>query len=167
MALCAVALASCGGSPSAARRTGFTYASVPSVSAMMICKPEAVKIINHDLGVQTLAEPVPTWSHHRYTCPYHYVNGTMVLSVQELPSLATTSAYMAALRRTLGDTGAITSAGQGGFTTTDGSAVTRKDNKVLVVDVGALPAMFGHPATTSAEVAQTVTDVILACWRGD
>jgi hypothetical protein len=53
------------------------------------------------------------------------------------------------------------------LTTTNGSVVSRKDNKVLVVDVARLPAQFGHPATSRHDVALTVTDIIFACWRGD
>lgn len=87
--------------------------------------------------------------------------------MKELPTLAATSAYMASIKHRLGDTEALTDVGQGGFETRGGWTVTRKDNKVLVVDVAGLPATFGRPATARWEVAQTVTDLIFACWRGD
>jgi hypothetical protein len=90
----------------------------------------------------------------------------MTLWVQELPTLATTISYMSGLKRTLGDTGAIPNVGQGAFAAANGSAVSRKDNKLLVVEVGKLPARFGSPATARADVAITVADVIFACWRG-
>jgi hypothetical protein len=45
--------------------------------------------------------------------------------------------------------------------------VVRKDWKVLVVDVAALPAQIGQPPTSSGEAAVTVADVILGCWNGD
>jgi len=155
------------GTPSTAVARRYTYASEPSVSAKMICLPRAVVDINHVLGVHTLVQPAPSWVRHRYSCPYRYATGTMVLSVKELPTLASAVGYLSTLRRAMGDAGAIGNAGAGGFSASDGSAVTRKDNKVLVVDVAGLPAMFGRPATTRAEVALTVTDLILACWRGD
>jgi hypothetical protein len=169
-----VALAGCGASPSTAptttttvRTAGFTYGPHPSVSARMICRHEAVVDLARVLGARTLRTPVPTWRAHRYTCRFAYRDGSMVLSVTELPTLAGTRAYTRALAHQLGDTGVVGGVGQGAFTTPNGSVVSRKDNKVLLVDVAGLPSMFGHPATTRGEVALTVTQVIFACWRGD
>lgn len=133
----------------------------------MICRNETQEDFAEVLGVTPVTKPVGTWRNHKYTCPYHYSNGVMTLSVKELPTLAATLAYEKYLGRTLGDTGPVANVGQGGFTTTNGSVVTRKDNKILLVEIGRLPANFGNPATTRAEVALTVTDIILACWRGD
>lgn len=144
----------------------FTYGPTPSVSALQICH-EAVGDIAADLGVTTVTQPTASWVHHRYTCTYRYTDATMVLWVQELPSLRATTAYMTGLKRTMGDVDTVVDVGQGAFATTNGSAVSRKDNKVLVVDVAGLPAMFGRPATTRAEVALSVTEVVFACWRGD
>jgi hypothetical protein len=175
-AVCAVALAGCGSSQSAtstttttgARTATFTYGPAPSVSARMICRHEAIEEINDEaIGLPTVAAPTATWANHRYTCTYRYAGGTMVLYVQALPSLAATRAYMAGLARTMGDVQAVANVGQGSFETTDGSAVSRKDNKVLVVDVSRLPAMFGRPLVTRADLALSVTQVIFACWRGD
>jgi hypothetical protein len=45
--------------------------------------------------------------------------------------------------------------------------VVRKDWKVLTVDIAPLPAQFGKPATSKADVAYTVADIILGCWDGD
>jgi hypothetical protein len=133
----------------------------------MICRHETIADLASVLGVATVRRPVATWVGHTYTCPYVYSDGTMTLSVKELPTLGATLVYVAELRRSLGDTGTVVDVGDGAFTTNNGSAVTRKDNKVLLVDVAQLPAQFGNPATTRAEVALTVTDIILACWRGD
>ncbi len=144
----------------------FTYGPTPSVSALQICD-EAVGDIAPVLGVATVATPHATWHDHQYTCPYHYSNGTMVLWVKELPTIRATLAYMAVLRRRLGFTQSLANVGQGGFQTKGGWTVSRKDNKVLVVDVSGLPASFGHPASARWEVAQTVTDIVFACWRGD
>jgi hypothetical protein len=174
LVLAGVALAACGGASASsttttttARTAGFTYGPNPSVSARMICRDEAVEDITHVLGVAPVRDPVPTWHAHRYTCPYVYRDGRMVLSVQELPTLALTRAYVRASARRLGDTTTVSGVGQGAFTTRDGSVISRKDNKVLTVDVAGLPAMFGKPSTTRAEVALTVTEIIFACWRGD
>jgi hypothetical protein len=165
-ALCCLVLAGCGGTPTAAKEE-FTYGPLPSVSAKMICRAATVADLADVLGARTVTHPTTTWHDHRYTCTYHYANGTMVLYVQALPTLAGTKAYMKAIGRTQGDVSAVPNTGQGSFTTSNGSVVSRKDNKVLVVDVARLPAQFGHPATSRNDVALTVTDIIFACWRGD
>lgn len=150
------------------RTVGFTYGPRPSVSARMICRHESVAAIaSQSVGEPTVTAPTATWSHHRYTCTYRYTDGTMVLWVQELPSLAATTAYMAGVARARGDAQRIANVGQGSFATTDGSTVSRKDNKVLVVDVHGLPATFGTPPVSRADIALSVTQLIFACWRGD
>ena len=57
--------------------------------------------------------------------------------------------------------------GQGAFRTSGGDVVVRKDWKVLLVDVSALPSQFGVPSTSATDVAYTVADVVLGCWDGD
>ena len=134
----------------------------------MICRHETIAAIaSQSVGEPTIAPPTATWSGHRYTCTYRYANGTMVLWVQELPSLAATSAYMAGVARAKGDAQRIANVGEGSFATTDGSTVSRKDNKVLVVDVHGLPPTFGTPPVSRADIALSVTQLIFACWRGD
>lgn len=162
----AAVLAGCGGSAPTKPTPTYTYGPTPSVSAKMICRPRAVADINYTLGVSPVAAPTAIWRHHRYTCTYRYRHATMTLWVQELPTLTQTISYMSGLKRTLGDAGVIANVGQGAFAASNGSAVSRKDNKVLVVEVGGLPARFGQPATSRADVAITVADVIFACWRG-
>ena len=89
------------------------------------------------------------------------------MSVKELSSWAETDAYYDGLATQLGKTRTLQGLGQGAFQTTDGSVVVRKDWKVLLVDIKGLPAQFGVPPTSSADVAVTVGDVILGCWAGD
>ena len=91
----------------------------------------------------------------------------MTLSVKELSSWAETRAYFAATAVTSGRARDLPGLGQAAFQATDGSVVVRKDWKVLVVDIGGLPAQFGVPPTSSGDVAVTVADVILGCWAGD
>jgi hypothetical protein len=132
----------------------------------MVCAPEAQRDIAAPLGV-TATVGTPTWEDHTYSCRYEYPDGSFTVSVKELSSSAETDAYFDMLRRQLGETGTISGVGQGAFSTRDGSIVARKDWKVLLVDVSGLPAQFGTPLTSSADVAATVADVIMACWRGD
>ncbi len=176
----ALVLAACGGSskPSASPTTPqgptttvhrATLASnVPSVSAKMICTPEAQKeIYDSATGVKTIAPFKPTWVDHVYSCDYVYPGGaTMRLSVKEVSSVAETTAYFDSLATKLHKTDARSGLGQGAFQVRDGSLVVRKDFKILLIDVTKLPAQFGVPADTRANVAINVGVTIMGCWTG-
>jgi hypothetical protein len=173
----AVALAACGtGSTTASSGptgTVFVYGHVPqpagpnpSGSARMICAAEVQGELAYALGVKPVGPVRPTWVDHLYSCRYVYRNGVLALSVKELSSQAETTAWFDADKQKLGDTAPITGLGQGGFVTSDGSVVVRKDYKVLFIDVAGLPPSFGSPATSRADVAITAADVVMACWSG-
>jgi hypothetical protein len=102
-----------------------------------------------------------------YSCHYIYPNGTFTLSVKEVSDWSETYSYFDKLREVLDKTTTITALGQGAYATRNGSIVVRKDWKVLLVDVSGLPPQFGKPATSSADVAYTIADVIMGCWSGD
>jgi hypothetical protein len=138
----------------------------PSEIARMVCSPKAQQEIARVLGVAADVQR-PTWVGHLYSCRYRYPDGSFILSVKELSSWSETLAYFHSLGSTLSDNGSLANLGQGAFTTSDGSVVVRKDWKVLVVDIAPLPAQFGKPATSKADVAFTVADIILGCWAGD
>jgi curli biogenesis system outer membrane secretion channel CsgG len=139
---------------------------LPSAVSKMVCVTNAA----HDLGL-ALGEKAtvtkPTWVDHKYTCRYVYPSGAMTLSVKELSSPAETTAYFKSLGTQLGTAQTLANLGQGAFQTTSGSVVVRKDYKVLLVDISALPPKFGNPPTGPAEIAVTVAIVILGCWAGD
>ena len=168
----ALGAAGCGGSPStpAAVRpraeTPLPAGRFPSAISKMVCASKAQGEIAEVLGVSAVVQ-MPTWVDHLYSCRYQYGSGAFVLSVKELSSWSQTKAYFASLGHELGDVGALGNLGQGAFTTSDGSVVVRKDWKVLLVDISPLPAQFGVPPTSRADVADTVSDVILGCWAGD
>jgi hypothetical protein len=132
----------------------------------MVCAKEAQKELANTLGVATVSPVTPTWVDHLYSCRYVYGTGFMVLSVKEVLNRTQTTAYFNMLGQRLGRNGALNGLGQGGFATTNGDVVVRKDYKVLLVDISGLPAQFGVPATTAANIAVTVADVIMGCWSG-
>ncbi len=132
----------------------------------MVCAHEAQEDIASALG-ETASVSDPTWIDHLYSCQYGYPTGSMELSVKELSSWAETTAYYQLLVDQLGKSRDLENLGQGAFQTTNGSVVVRKDWKVLLVNIVGLPAQFGVPPTSSADVAVTVADVILGCWDGD
>ena len=90
-----------------------------------------------------------------------------MLTVKELSSWPQTLSYFASIGREQGRATSIPNIGQGAYQTDTGWAVVRKDWKVLTVDISGLPAQFGRPPTSRADVAVTVADLILACWAGD
>ncbi len=139
---------------------------MPSKIAIEVCAHEAQKDIKAALGL-TATVTTKTWFNHKYSCPYNYPNGHFTLSVKELSSWPQTLGYFRSLGRQLGVTRKVANLGQGAFQVTNGSVVVRKDWRVLLVDVTALPAEFGVPPTSSRDIAVTVADVILACWAGD
>jgi hypothetical protein len=162
-------LASCGPhttTSSTAAKAPEPAGSRPSPISKMVCSDEAQREIAAPLGVTAVVDAT-VWSGHRYSCRYGYPEGSFVLSVQELSSWAQTLAYYRSLGTQLGMTQTLDGLGEGAFSTRDGSVVVRKDWKVLLVDVSGLPPQFGVPPTSSADVAVTVADVILACWSGD
>lgn len=132
----------------------------------MVCGREAQREIAETLGVRASVSK-PTWVNHAYSCRYRYPDGSFVLTVKEMSSWPQTLAYFGGLGRVQGRTATIPNLGQGAYQTADGSAVVRKDWKILTVDISGLPAQFGKPPTTRADVAVTVADLILACWAGD
>jgi hypothetical protein len=149
-----------------ARHVALPAGPNPSVSARKVCHDDAIHDISSALGVEPSTVTTPTWVSHLYSCQYRYPDGTLVLHVKELDNKAQTTAFFDQLARQWGDTGRLTGLGQGAFSTTNGSVVVRKDYKVLLVDIAGLPPRFGVPATSSADVAVTVADVIMGCWTG-
>lgn len=138
----------------------------PSAIAKQVCQSEAHREIDSALGEKG-AVSTPTWVGHLYSCRYIYPTGSMVLSVKELSSWPETDAYFGQLAAGMGKERELPGLGQGGFQTTNGSVVVRKDWKVLTVEISGLPPLFGVPPTSAGDVAVTVGDVILGCWAGD
>jgi hypothetical protein len=155
------------GAATSTTRPPLPAGALPSEVSKMVCATKTQSELANVLGVAPQQPVDPTWADHQYTCRFAYSNGALVLTVKELSSWGETKSYFHALGSRLGDTGALTGLGQGAFTTQNGSVVARKDWKVLLVDISGLPAQFGVPATSSADVANTVADIVMGCWSGD
>ena len=182
----ALLLAACGGSssgtaagpstsastappgPGATAHVAHPVAANPSVSAKMICEKEVEKdIYEQATGVKPVSITKPTWIDHVYSCTYVYPAGArMTLSVKELSNTDETMAYFETLAAKLGKAKDNLGIGQGSFQVQGGSAVVRKDFKVLLVDVTKLPANFGVPTETRADAATNVAQAIMGCWTG-
>jgi hypothetical protein len=167
-------LAACSGGSSSAKDTSDTQplsahpepaGPNPSKSAQMVCAKEAQTEIASALSTHQTSVTTPTWRDHVYSCRYVYGTGSFTMSVKELVNAAATTAYYDGLEHRLGNLNPLLGLGQGGFLTKGGDAVVRKDYKVLLVDVHALPNNFA--TLTRAQAAQTIAQVILGCWSGE
>jgi len=177
---CGLALAACGSksSPGSSPATTPTVAgtsgghiaipakATPSISAKMICENEVKNELSSLLGEQPIKPVAPTWKDHVYSCTYKYKGGDLTLSVKELADQNATDEYFDSLATQLGKTQNINGLGQGAFTTSDKSAVVRKDYKVLLVDISGLPKQFGNPPDSRDNIALNVAATIMGCWTG-
>jgi hypothetical protein len=157
----AAALAGCGKNKPAAA----SGPSQPSVSARMICAPEAVDDIAASVRTRTISPVTPRWANGVYSCDYAYPNGTMTLSVTELSSQSAAVALFSRLASLRGRSPEELDLGDRAFVATDGSVIVRKDAKVLVVDVRAAPPTIG--LLSKADAAQAAALDVMNCWKGE
>ena len=75
-----------------------------------------------------------------YSCTYVYPKGKITLSVKELSSEDETTAYFDSIKQKYGLTQQLNGLGQGAWILKNNDVVVRKDYKVLLVDVHAIPA---------------------------
>ncbi|HEY1968969.1 MAG TPA: hypothetical protein VGH89_13545 [Pseudonocardia sp.] len=137
----------------------------PSISARQVCDPNnAQKAIAQALSLRPTSVTSPTWVDHLYTCRYNYPNGSFTLSVKELTGDSQTVDYIDQLAARFGQKQQLEGIGQGAFWTTNGSLVTRKDNKVLLVDITNLPAQFANPPQPPKAISRVIGTVIMGCW---
>lgn len=132
----------------------------------MVCAPEAQADVAESLGVKPTEVTPPTWVDHLYSCTYVYPNGSFTLDVKELSSAAQTTRWFDEQATRLGRLNEPIVLGQGAFLTTNGSAVVRKDWKVLTVDVSRIPPEFGAPPQDPTDTALSVAAVVMGCWTG-
>ncbi len=140
----------------------------PSKSAKMVCQKEAREDIAATLGVHETTVTPPTWvrATHLYSCTYVYPKGRVTLNVKELVSEKTTTAYFAGVKRKFGTIQKLIGLGQGAWILKNNNVLVRKDYKVLLVDVHALPPSFGLSMTRS-DVGTNFAVAILGCWTGE
>ena len=150
----------------ASRQRPLPAGAKPSAISKLVCSREAQSDIAQTLGVRASVS-TPTWIAHAYSCQYRYPDGEFELTVKELSSWPQTLSYFSGIGREQGRATSISNLGQGAYQTDAGWAIVRKDWKVLTVDISGLPAQFGRPPTSRADVAVTIADLILACWAGD
>jgi hypothetical protein len=140
----------------------------PSHAATLICSAQTVQDLTDALGAPPSPRPAPTWKRatRAYSCPYRYTRGAvMTLTVRDAASPAAARTLFAARRAATAHAATLPNMGQQAFTAPDSSVTVRKDASVLTVDVSRLPATFGTPARSRADVAKLVATTVLICWK--
>lgn len=150
-------------SAEASKAPEVTLPGQPSRSAKMVCESEAEGDITGLLGIPPDGIDTPTWVDSTYSCRYRYPGGSFTLSVKELPDRPVTDRYYQDLGTRMGNVGPLSELGEGGFMTSNSSVVTRKDDKVLLVDASRLPPALGRWSLGPAAVARTVATAIMGC----
>lgn len=140
-----------------------TAGAEPSSSATMVCGAEIRTSIATALSLPQDPTPTSTWFDHLYTCTYTLPEGSLVLSVKELPDDASAGRFYA---QTRGQLGAGQTLGSAGFESNDGVVLTVKDNKVLEVDARMLPPTVGPDGVARNDFAYQVSTNVLGCWTG-
>ncbi|ROR46791.1 hypothetical protein [Kitasatospora cineracea] len=137
----------------------------PSDATSMICNPYFRQELAGALGTDTTQPLAPTWEKRVYSCEYHYPDGSMTLSVKELPDAATALAQYDGLRGSAGAVTDLNGLGEAAYKRADGTTVVRKDAFVLTVDVAKLPETFGTPPRSRADVAVMTATTVMICWK--
>lgn len=165
------AVAGCGGEPAPvgpppSQAPAAAVPDAPSPQAEMVCQPEAQQDIQDLIGVvPTKVGPVQ-YTNHTTTCRYAYADGSFTLVVEDLPNDITTTRTYEALAGKLGRTTSFDLPDAQGYSTSEGSVVLRRDTKVMLVDVTALPATFGDPPNSRGNTALLIMKAVLNCWTG-
>ncbi|MEV7216516.1 hypothetical protein AB0O31_25925 [Kitasatospora cineracea] len=137
----------------------------PSDATSMICNPYFRQELAGALGTDITQPLAPTWEKRVYSCAYHYPDGSMTLSVKELPDAATALAQYDGLRGSAGPVTDLNGLGEAAYKRADGTTVVRKDSFVLTVDVAKLPETFGTPPRSRADVAVMTATTVMICWQ--
>ncbi|MFC1442706.1 hypothetical protein ABUW04_31080 [Streptacidiphilus sp. N1-10] len=165
-ALLLLTVAGCASARPAASATPTAVGTAgPSSAARIVCAAEAQEDISGALGIDTTEPVSPNWKDRLYSCRYVYRDGSMLLSVKDLPDGAATRAWFDGLRQAAPGATPLTGLGDAAFAEPDGTVVLRKDATVLTVDVSALPTTFGKPVRPRASAARTVATTVLICWK--
>jgi hypothetical protein len=156
----AVALASCGGGGGGAEPLAHGSAKEGvGAAAREVCEPMVRESVPVAVGAPLLGEPISATRGDTFSCRYAFDGGALVLSVRDLRTLGQARERLRELRDRDGVTEALPGLAEGGFTSSDGSVVAKKDAMILTVDTTELP-----PGVEKANVAIEVAAAVLECW---
>lgn len=128
--------------------------------AAEVCSSMTQKNVANQLASGTIkGTPKATKSGNVTACDYTIGDGRLVMSVHEEATNAAAEGLFAKMRQEGGAITQVRLLGTDAFTQADGSTVTLKDAKVLVVDTSRLPV-----GNDRKQISQSLSFQILACW---
>lgn len=170
-------LSGCAGTGEAARAGGDAAAAPPSTSraatgpsdaARMICSAQTRASVAAALAMSRPPEPRDDWTNQTYRCTYELDEGTLLLTVNELPDAATALHDFEDLKRDLGQVERIeglASLGLPAYKTPSGTVIFAKDNMILQVDATGMRPELGPNLLSPTDFAYQIATNVLACWK--
>jgi hypothetical protein len=110
-------------------------------------------------GEELLAPQQGTWTGWRYSCPYQFADGVLLVTVDVAKSVPEAKRTFKDARSREVDPTRLFGIGQQAFQAEDFTLVTRKDNFVLTVDPTALSPRIDRDA-----MAFATTRAVFDCW---
>jgi hypothetical protein len=110
-------------------------------------------------GEELLAPQQGTWTGWRFSCPYRFADGTLLVTVDVFRSVASAKRGFEKVRDRETDPTRLFGIGKQAFQAEDFTLVSRKDNFVLTVDPTALPDRIDRDA-----MAFATTRAVFDCW---
>ena len=131
-----------------------------------VCSDETRSNVARQLAAQPTAssltkDPAKQKSGDRTSCTYEVDGGSMQMSVDQLTTNDAAQRHFDDLQSELGVTTVVPNLGTSAFTSESGVTVTRKDDKVLVIDTSMLP-----DGNDKLQISQSLSFEILTCWTG-
>jgi hypothetical protein len=128
-------------------------------AAREVCEPMVRESVPVAVGAPLAGEPISAIRNDTFSCRYTFDGGVLVLSVRDLRTLEQAREYFRELRDRDEVAQALSGLAEGGFTTSDGSVVAKKDAMILTVDTTELP-----PGVEKGNVGIDVAATVLECW---
>ena len=110
-------------------------------------------------GEELLAPQQGSWAGWRYTCPYQFEGGALMVTVDVFKSVAAAKQGFKQVRDREVDPTRLFGIGQQAFQAEDFTLVSRKDNFLLTVDPTSLPTGIDRDA-----MAFATTRAVFDCW---
>jgi hypothetical protein len=110
-------------------------------------------------GQELVAPQQGTWTGWRYSCPYEFEGGALLVTVDVYESVAAAKQDFKTVRSREVDPTRLFGIGQQAFQAEDFTLVSRKDNFLLTVDPTSLPTGIDRDA-----MAFATTRAVFDCW---
>lgn len=129
--------------------------------AAEICEPMVANAVEASLGTPLPAAQQGAWAGRTFTCTYPLSGGQLVLSVDDLRTKAKAQAQYRTLNRATKHGTRLNGLGDRAYQAPDGTIIAVKDQFLLHVDPGAVPA-----TVKKGDLAFAAVVAVMSCWSG-